>query len=102
MPFLCNYLPDFWFEVSIWYFDFLSGTILRAALANESALSFLWIPVWLGIQQNITFLLCFMELSLFRSLTIKGLSNFVILRDWDISPECCLVSLGRLGDEFYF
>ena len=22
--------------------------------------------------------------------------------NWDISPECYLVSLGRLGDEFYF
>ena len=22
--------------------------------------------------------------------------------NWDISPKCCLVSLGRLGDEFYF
>ena len=30
-------------------FDFLSGTILRAALTNESALSFPWIPIWIGI-----------------------------------------------------
>ena len=26
----------------------------------------------------------------------------ICVSDWDISPECCLVSLGRLGDEFYF
>ena len=38
-------------------FDILLGTILRAALANEFALSFPKIPIWLGIQQNITFLL---------------------------------------------
>ena len=30
---------------------FLSGVMLTAALANESAL--FWIPIWLGIQQNI-------------------------------------------------
>ena len=57
-------------------FDFLSGTILRAVLANESALLFPWIPIWLGIQLNIAFLQWFMQLSLFRSLTI-----FVFLRD---------------------
>ena len=62
-------------------FDFLSGTILRATLANESTLSFPRIPIWLGIQQNITFLLWFMESSLFISLTMKGLSSFVFLRD---------------------
>ena len=152
--------------------NFLLGTILRAASAHESTLLFPWISTWLGIQQNITFLLWFMEMSLFRSLTMKGLSSFVFLRDhrtemesewmmnfslllvetylsakfiaqileenmeaslggifsrfscqelfhirfhccfwshpWecvsdrDIFPECCLVSLGRLGDEFYF
>ena len=54
-------------------FDLLSGTILRAALANESALLFPWITIWLGIQQNIIFLLWFMELSLFRSMSMKGL-----------------------------
>ena len=62
-------------------FIFLSGTILRAALANEPALSFPRIPIWFGIQQNIPFLLWFMELDLFRSLTMKGLSSFVFLRD---------------------
>ena len=82
MLFLCNYLLDFWFEVSIWHFwFFLLGTILWVALANESALLFPWIPIWLGIQQNITFLLWFMESSLFRSLTMKGLSRFVFLKD---------------------
>ena len=40
-------------EVSIRYL--LLNTILRAALANESTLLFPWIPIWLGIQQNITF-----------------------------------------------
>ena len=84
MPFLCNNFPDFQFEVSIRYFLFYfiflkSGTILCTASANEFALSFPWIPIWLGIQQNITFLLWFMELSLFRSLT-KGLSSFAFLR----------------------
>ena len=44
-------------------FDFLSGTILRTALANEAALLFPWIPTWLGIQQNIISLQWFMELS---------------------------------------
>ena len=32
---------------------FLSGVMLIAALANESALSLPWIPIWLGIPQNI-------------------------------------------------
>ena len=63
------------------FFIFLSGNILRAALANESALLFFWILIWFGIQQNLTFLLWFMELSLFRSLTMKRLSSFVFLRD---------------------
>ena len=85
MPFLANYLPDFRFEVSKRYF--LSGTILSAALANESALSFPWIPIWLEIQQKITFLLWFMDLSLFRSLTMKGLSNLGFLRDCRIEIE---------------
>ena len=57
------------------------GTILSTALANEPALSFPWIPIWFGIQQNITFLQWSMELSLFRSLSMKGLSSFVFLRD---------------------
>ena len=61
-------------------FDFLSGTILRAALANESASLFPWISIWIGIQQNITFLQWFMELSLLRGLLMKGLSCFVFLR----------------------
>ena len=60
---------------------FLSGTILSAALANESALLLPWIPIWLGLQQNITFLLWFMEVSLFRSLTMNRLSSLVFLRD---------------------
>ena len=63
-----------WSVYGIFYF--LSDTILRAALANESALTCPWIPIWLGIQQNITFLLWLMELGLFRSLTMKGLSNW--------------------------
>ena len=62
-------------------FYFLSGIILKAALANESTLLFPWIPIWLGIQQNITFLLWFMQLSLFRSLRMKGLPSFVFLSD---------------------
>ena len=53
--------------------------MLSAALASESHLSFLRIPIWLGIQQNITFLLWLMGLSLFRSLTIRGLSSFLFL-----------------------
>ena len=67
---------------SVYYiFYFLSGTILRAVSANESALLFPWIPLWLRIQQNIIYLLWFIELSLFRSLTMKRLSNFEFLRD---------------------
>ena len=65
--------------------------ILSAALANESALSFPWIPIWLGIQKNITFLLWFIELSLFRSLTMKRLSSFVFLRDCRTEIESFLV-----------
>ena len=90
VPFLCNYLPDFRFEVNIRYFCFLSGTILRVALINESVLLYRWIPIWLRIQQNITFLLWFIELSLFRSLTMTGFSSFVFLRDcrtWNIESE---------------
>ena len=34
---------------------FLSGVMLIASLANESALSLPWILIWLEIQQNITF-----------------------------------------------
>ena len=33
----------------------LSGGMLIAALANESAFSFPWIPIWPGIQQNMIF-----------------------------------------------
>ena len=54
--------------------------LLRVALANESALSFPWIAIWLGIQQNITFLLLFMELSLFRSLTMNRIVKFCIFK----------------------
>ena len=61
--------------------------MLSAALASESALSFPWIPLWLGIQQNITFLLWFMELSLFRNLTIRGLSSFLFLIDCKTKME---------------
>ena len=43
---------------------FLSDTLLRAAFANESALLFPWIPIWIGIQQNITFSLFLIETSL--------------------------------------
>ena len=98
MLFLCNYLSDFWFEVSIRYFWFLSGVILIAALANESTVSFPWIPIRLGIQQNITFLLWFMELGLFRNLTMKGLSSFVFLRDCrtEIEPEWMMNFLLRV------
>ena len=54
---------------------------MKAALANESTLSFSWILIWLGIQENITFWLWFMKLSVFRSLTMKGLSSFAFLKD---------------------
>ena len=60
---------------------FLSGVMLIAALANESALSLLWILIWLGIQLNITFLLWISELSLLKILTISGFSNLVYLSD---------------------
>ena len=36
-------------------FEVLSGGMLIATLANESALSFPWIPIWPGIQQNMIF-----------------------------------------------
>ena len=68
-------------------FEFLSGTLLSAALANESALSFPWIPIWLVIQQNITFLLWLRELSLFRSLTIRELSSFLFFIDCNTEME---------------
>ena len=54
--------------------------MLSVALANESALSFPWIPTWLEIQQNIIFLLGLRELSFFGKL-IKGLSSFLFLID---------------------
>ena len=56
--------------------EVLSGGMLIAALANESALSFPWIPIWPGIQQNMIFLLCLRAWSLFNRLTIRGLSSF--------------------------
>ena len=56
--------------------EVLSGGMLIAALANESALSFPWIPIWPGIQQNMIFLLCLRVWSLFNRLTIRGLSSF--------------------------
>ena len=61
--------------------------MLSAALASESALSFLWIPIWIRIQQNITFLLRLMELSLIRNLTIRGLSSFQFLIDFKTEME---------------
>ena len=54
---------------------YLSGTIFRAALLMNPLYRFL------GIQQNIIFLLWFMELSLFKILIMKGLSSFAFLRD---------------------
>ena len=61
--FLFIYLFIYYFFIFFIYLFifFKSGTIWRGALANEPALSFPWIPIWLEIQQNITFLLWFMN-----------------------------------------
>ena len=69
--------------------EVLSGGMLIAALANESALSFPWIPIWPGIQQNMIFLLCLRAWSLFNRLTIRGLSSFwfFIERRTDMESE---------------
>ena len=66
---------------------FLSGVMLIATLANESALSLPWIPIWLGIQQNITFLLWISELSLLKILAISRFSNLVYLSYWRTEME---------------
>ena len=66
---------------------YLSGVMLIAALSYELALLLPWIPIWLGIQQNITFLLWISELSLLKILTINGFSNLVYLSDWRTEME---------------
>ena len=66
---------------------FLSGVMLIAAFANESALSLPWIPIWLRIQQNLTFLQWISELSLLKIWTIIGISNLVYLSDWRTEME---------------
>ena len=66
---------------------FLSWVMLIAASANESVLSLSWIPIWLGIQQNITFLQWISELSLLKILTIRGFSNLVYLSNWITEME---------------
>ena len=78
---------------------FWSGVMLSVALAKESAFSFPWIPIWLGIQQNITFLPCLMVLSLFKSLTIKGLFWFAFFIDCrtEMESEWMINSFMLLG-----
>ena len=58
-----------------------------ADLAIKSASWFPWIPIWLGIQQNITFLMWLMEFKMFKDLMIISLATFLFLIDKSTEME---------------
>ena len=62
-----------WFLPFVWY-KFLYGwlSIWKAFFAALSAFSFPWMPMWLGIQENMILLFLERVFSLFRNFVIKG------------------------------
>ena len=73
--------------MSVYGILYLSGVRFSADFAAESALSFPFTPMWLGIQHiRISFVLD-MESNLLRSLMIRGSSSFLFLNDSKTESE---------------